>query len=584
MPEELLDLDTFKRLKSAVEYSRRELRPFREKRMEAMAQYVGMHYSNNASSVRVPMNLIEMACNIYIRYLAGRSPHVMVSTAESFLKASASDLELALNRINSDIDIEFSYRMAVLDSFFGLGIIKVGIDTGGYYEHENEEYDVETPFADFVSLDDWVHDTSAKVRRQCGFEGNRYRLPYEDVMESDLYDKKALDQLQPTDLDDAEGEEREEELSQNGNSPIDGDEFEDRVELIDLFLPRHKLLVTAAAHGEVDRPLRVVRWTGPRNGPFHVLSFSDVPGQIMPLAPAHLWLDLHELANRLMRKLGRQAERHKTILGYRGGAADDAQRIVQAEDGETIRMDQPGEAREYTFGGPDQRNLAFTMLVKDLFSYQNGGLDTLGGLGASAGTLGQEELISSTASKRVQDMQGRVHTFMTGIQRSIASYVWTNPYLDVPVVKKHHSGLASVPFNYGPQHRRGSLPDYRINIQPYSFAAQTPESKLQTVTMFWERFVVPYLQMYAQQGVQVSIKRMAQIVGKLSNFDELEEILLMYGAGQNQQGGPSAQQPRQSPVTRRENIRINRSQATQQGQGAQMIQALMGKGMASANG
>lgn len=577
MANDLLDLDTFKRLKSAVDYSRRQLRPFREKRMEIMAQYVGMHYSNNASTVRVPMPLVEMACNIYLRYLAGRAPRVMVSTAEASLKSASADLEAALNQINDDIDIETSYRLSILDAFFGMGIMKVGIDVGGFYRAGDEDVEVESPYADYVSLDDWVHDTSAKTLKQAGFVGNRYRVNYDDVMESDLYDKRALDKLQPTDKSDDDGEQREEELSAASTSAIDDDEFEDHVELIDLFLPRQKLLVTAAAHGDIDRPLRVVPWTGPRGGPFHTLGFSDVPGQIMPLAPGHLWLDVHDLANRLMRKLGRQAERHKTVLGYRGQSADDAGRITDAEDGQSILMDDPGGAKEFTYGGPDQRNLAFTMLLKDLFSYHNGGLDVLGGLGASAGTLGQEELISSTASKRIQDMQGRVHTYMTKIQRSIGFYAWTNPFVNVKTTKKHRSGLVQIPFTYGPEHRKGNLLDHRINIQPYSFAAQTPESKLQTVSMFWERFIVPYLSMYAQQGIQPSIRKLAEIVGKLSNFDELEEVLLMYGAPsmQQQPGGGAPQKPGMSPVTRRINERVNRSEGTAAGRGVQTLQALL---------
>jgi hypothetical protein len=582
MPDRLLDLDTYQRLKGAVRFSQRELRQYRTKRMEIISQYVGRHYSENGSTVRVPMNLIEIAINIYLRYLASHAPRSMVGTEAMLMKPVAYELELLLNQTNQEVDLEYHARMAVLDAMFCMGILMVGVSSGGYSHIGDEQVEVETPFADFVSMDDWVHDSNAKVLPHAGFMGNRFQVPYREVMESDVYDPRALEKLEPTEKgDDESGEDREEDLSHSNSASTDGDEFEEMVELRNLYLPQRKVFIVADAEMKLDRPLLERPWTGPKHGPYNILSFADVPGQIMPLAPGHLMMDLHDLANRLMRKLGRQAERQKTVLGYSSTAADDAKRTVDAEDGEAIKMDNPGLTRDFSFGGVDQRNLAFTMMLKDLFSYSNGGLETLGGLGTAAGTLGQEEIINQNASLRMQHMQGRVHNWLTRVQRSLAYYLWSNPVISKKLVKAGKNPGLNVPFEWTPDRRMGTLEDYSISIQPYSYAEQTPSKKLQTVTMFWERFVGPYLPLLQQAGVQPNVRALLRIVAKYAQMDELEELLIMNGGPPPgiSEGGPAGSAP---PVTKRTHERVNRgSSSTPEGKQAMMLEALLTKDMGS---
>ena len=56
-------------LSAAVGYSRRQLRVFRDKRLELLREYVGKHYSDNGAAKKVPVNLLELAMNIYLNCL-----------------------------------------------------------------------------------------------------------------------------------------------------------------------------------------------------------------------------------------------------------------------------------------------------------------------------------------------------------------------------------------------------------------------------------------------------------------------------------------------------------------------------------
>jgi len=82
--------------------------------------------------------------------------------------------------------------------------------------------------------------------------------------------------------------------------------------LWDVWLPKEGLLVTMADQSG-GPALRIVPWEGPEHGPFLLLGFDVVPGNIMPVAPGAHLLGLARLLNRMMRKLGDQADRQKIV-------------------------------------------------------------------------------------------------------------------------------------------------------------------------------------------------------------------------------------------------------------------------------
>ncbi|MEN6306259.1 MAG: hypothetical protein ABFD91_00765 [Anaerohalosphaeraceae bacterium] len=565
-----------KRLREAICYSRRKLMPFRQQRYDAIRQYVGFHYSDDGTSDRVPVNLLELAVNIYTQQMAARAPKALVQTRFGVLKPMAADFELALNHLIREIRLGQTFRLAVIDALFSMGIVKTGLERRASVEIAGYLHDVGQPFAEVVSLDNWVHDTTATRLEQCQFMGDRYRLPLELVKESKAFKNTGNLQATVKTAYNESGDTKAESLSHGMET--DPDEFKDHVELWDIWLPFENLLVTIPAEGE-GKPLQIIEWDGPETGPYKILSFSEVPGNIMPLAPSALWMDLHDLANRLFRKLGRQAERQKTVLGVQAGSEDDGDRIVRANDGEALKMDNPDRAREYRFGGIDQPSLAFLLQVKDLFVYLGGNLDSLGGLSPMADTLGQDQLLAQNASKRVADMQDRVIEFSKEVICDLGFYLWNDPLIELPLTKTVPGfDHLSVPVTFDAESREGDFLDYNVEIEPFSMQHQTPQMKLQALVQVFQQFLAPYAPMMAEQGIGINFEALLSIIAKYTNVSELEDILEFAAPPSTYKPGMVGQPPQKmrAPVTRHISERVNRPGATRQGKDAALMQTLLG--------
>lgn len=568
-----------KRLRSAIEWSFRKLKPFREKRKEIIEQFVGMHYGDNGVSKPVPLNLLALALRIYQRSLVARNPRVMADTEYLQLKPKAYDLELAGNHLLKKINIAKSLRQLVQESLISMGIMKVAMHAGGAVEIEGASYDVGQPYADVVTLEDWVHDMNARTFDEISFAGNRYRLPLEMVKESHLFDQAAVKGLQANDRSsdeiDSSKDDKAETLSTGAEEP---EEYHEMVDLWDIWLPRENLIVTLASNRE-GPPLRVVEWSGPECGPFHILSFEDVPSNVIPKPPAADWLDIHITTNRLLRKLIDQAERQKTILGFQAQAVKDAERTVKVSDGEVMKMDFPDKTREFRFGGIDAPNAAFFLQLKELFSYSASNLDTLGGLGAQADTLGQEQLLTSSTNKQISEMQDRFAEFTGKVVRDLLWYLWDDPLIEIPLVKRL-PGFESVAVEsqFTPESRSGSFLDYNIDIQPYSMQHQTPEMRFQAIREIVGEFVLPVLPMLQQQGMDLNWESLLRKIGHYRDIIDLEELIVFRGPPAY--GGQPVQPPQvPKPMkTTRENVRINKSVGTRQGNDAAMMQTLMAQG------
>lgn len=568
------------RLVKARDGSRKALQSFRENRLTALRSFVGHHYSEDGSTTCTPINLIELAASIYTRALAPKPPRLLVKTAHAPLKSQATLLSMAVNHLADAIDLQSTYRRAVADALFGMGIIKVGLCAYPTAPLEGFRHAQGQPYLDNVDADDWVHDMSARRYESVGFAGNRYRLPFEAVQQAEQFDPAVRAKLTPTAITSTnpEGDERSTVLSQGDLG--DDDEFEDHVELWDLWLPQDKLLVTLAAEGP-EEPLRVIEWDGPAFGPFRLLCFEEVPGQILPLPPVALWRDLHDTGNIIFSKLKDQAERQKTIVGYAGAAAKDAERLVSARDGEAILMNNPERIKEYRFGGADNIGLAFLLQVKDLFSWFAGNLDALGGLSPQADTLGQDQLLNANASKRLSAMEEVTSLFELGGMRDLAWYLFTDPLIDLPMTKRIPGTSIEVPVSYRAEDRSGDFLDYNFQLVPYSQAEQTPAQRLQTLQQVFAAFIAPFAGQLQQQGHNIDFEALLKLVGQLTNMPEFEEFLQFADSGQTPDWpGPVGQPPTKSPVTTRNYVRTNRSGATRAGKD----QALMGMLMTSGKG
>jgi len=575
------------RLRESLSVSRRRLEPFRRRHKRSVEQYVGLHYADDGAEAPVPVNLMELALNIYERHLAARPPQVAVYTKNGKFRPAGLKLESVANRSLKDFSVHQSIRRCVRSALLSMGIAKVGTKVTGEYEEGGFSFASTAPYVEQVLLDDWVHDMTARSMNEVDYCGNRYRASLEEVKADKSFNRKLTEKLQQHEFDEfnEEGDERIHTISQ-GYGGAEG-EFIPKTELWEIWLPHDKLLVTLSDQ-EGTGVLRTVEWEGPDNrlGPFHPLWFSEVDGQSMPLSPAMLWTELHDTVNGLYRKMVRQARRGKIIGVTRGDDTEDAERIRRTSDGEIVAVDNPDAVQEKALGGIDQRSFGFMVHTKDLFSWMAGNLEALGGLGPQSDTASQDAMLLQSSSRRISALQDAVTAWTQRILSDFCFWLWEDPlqsystHYEVP-------GLGVLENPLTPQIRdTHKIYEHEVSIQPYSMQFQTPSMRLSAINSIVTGIILPSMPLMQQQGLGLDMKALLKIMSKYSDLPELEELVTDLGSGgmgmdpgeMSGEETPSTQQPRQAATTHRVNERVSRSGGTREGSDRALVASLMGGG------
>lgn len=560
----------FTKLQESIEWSLRQLQKPRENRLDAIKEFVGMHYSEGGSIVRQPVNLLELAITIYVRQLAARSPRILITAKNSALQPFARNMELALNQVPDEVGLGDTLHRCVMEAMFSFAVVKVGICS---VDKDRLGYEYGEPFVDLVSIGNYFCDMSADNRKLIQYEGNDYWMDLDTARE--MYEGKASDiEPDPHTLVSDQGEKKAQSVSVNEGASVYGD----RVHLRDVWLPLERKMLTYGIKSK--RQFRVIEWDGPERGPYHVLGYSPVPDNLLPLPPVALWRDLSELANTVFRKLGRQAEAKKTVAGFPGGKDDVVEAFKSARDGDGIRTDGI-RPENIAVGGIDQGSLAFFLQVVDKFNYFAGNIDALGGLSPQSDTATQDKMLSDAASSRVRFMADQTIEFAKGICKSLAWYEWTDPVRKRLIQKPIKGTDISLELTWSKKTRKGDFLDYNFDIDVYSMQDDSPSIKLQKIAMALERFVVPFMPQIEMQGGQLDFQGLLELVSRLSNTPELAEIIRFQMPMEQPQvqGNPNPQAAAKPAHTTRTYERVNRPGATRHGKDDVMSRFLMGSGV-----
>ena len=559
------------KLVASISWSERNLEFPKRKRLQSIRQVIGYHYMEGGNEFRVPVPMLALATQIYIRLLTPKNPRCLINTSDPSLKPTAANLELAVNQIPKEIYLSDTIRKMVMEALFSVGVVKIGIyEVGTQLGHK-----VGKTFVDNVSLDNYFLDMSAKSFDEIDYEGNQYWRDYDEVMDSDWLPKKVRDELKPDEytLVGPAGEPRAEEISSDESA----DQYRDRVWLRDLWLPKEGLLITMTTN--TNTFLKAVEWEGPKCGPYVKLGFIDVPGNLLPMPPVSLWRDLHELSNKIFRKIGQQAEDAKSVQAFQGGDEESVNNYKAAKDGEGIRYTGAAPITLST-PGVDAKSLAFYLQCRDLFSYFAGNLDSLGGLGNQAPTLGQDKLLNLSASAQMADMSDRVAETVKEIFQALAFYEWGDP-TSKRVLDKPIPGLEgkSLPVKWNHQSKRGNFEAYKLDIDVYSLQDNSPGARLQKLQLMLKEFVMPFMQQIQQGHGTVDIKKILELAGKYSDFPEIQEIVKFAEKSQDQM--QQQQQGGQPADTSHTSVRVGQPGQSREGGDQQMMQTLMGPSIGS---
>lgn len=558
-------------------------------------QYVGNHWSEDGTSESVPLNLISLYVSVVGRNLIAKNPRVMLSIFDRSLKPTVSAMQAWANKEIEHMQLQNTLQRVVVDALFSIGILKVALATPAESASVAWSLRAGEPFCERVDLDDFVFDVHARDFSEVGYIGHRYRVPLDVVKDSKIYSRARKDLSPATDqLYNAEGDERISVMGR-GMYGSDSEEYEDFVDLWEVYLPRHRVVLTLAddqlvgamasvKEGNETEPLRQQTWLGPDLGPYHILGYGVVPGNPMPKAPVQDQMDLHLEANKTYRKLLRQIGRMKEITLVEGNAMEDAERYKNANDGEMIPCRRAEGIKTVVSNGQAiQQVLLIATELKNLFSFMGGNLELLGGSGPQSKTAAQDELLNQNAGAGMADKQDRTVAFTASVLKALCWYWWHDPYK----VQRSTHNLPSLPEmkilrQITPQMRKmGRFEDLDIQVDPYSMKHSTPETKLAALNQVVQTIVLPMMQLLQQQGRSFDINAYLGKVAQYLDMPDLAEIVTIsdppaQDAGAGGSGGEGSTTP---PETTRNYVRESRPGRTQGGNDMDLKNRLMGQNM-----
>lgn len=554
----------YPRLFQAMRTCRRILLPYREERLHAVRQMAGAHYSEGGAEFKVPVNLIYKYVQVMSRSLIPNCPRVMLSTRRKDSQPAVSAMQEWVNQQLIQGYVDKKLERWVTDALFSVGIMKVALGTPADAALSGYKDPAGIPFMEVVDLDDFVFDVGAKTFEHATYIGHRYRVPLNVAEKLSYFNSEARKSLEGASSPDdyrinQEGDDR---IGVIGTGWQGGEirDYEQMVDLWEIYIPRLKKICTFPSnHGGVPDadavPLREQEWVGPPCGPYHFLSFMNVPGNAMPSSPIHQLIDLHEFVNHGYRKLVNQMQRQKEVLPVRGGQVDDAKNLVQASDGEAFGCDNADAIRPVSYGGPNQVNANFTVHLEDMFNKQAGNLDLIAGSAPQSKTVGQDKLLAAGANATVQDMQ---QTTTREVAKILEAYCWYWWYHPQQVMKSQRSlpGLPDVsiernlyPGNYQPPpgqagvlKREGRFEDLQVRVDPYSMVYRSPAERLQFLFTMFDKFA-PLMGLLNQQGIFMDIQFLVKKVAEYADEPDITNLFTVNDPTQPPTGPEDQSQP-----------------------------------------
>jgi hypothetical protein len=566
--------DEFIRLNKSIEWSNMQMQPFRDERIESVEKFAGSHYgkcdkTGEGEVVTVtPTNFLSLAVCVHVRKLVPRAPRAMCTTTLQHIRPDVNTFELAVNQVPREIRLTDTLRRAAAEMLFSMCILKVGLADSG--DVQGQEYG--STFVDNITIDNYFWDMSAKTLDEIQYEGNDYWAIYDDVKSAKWMPKGLAKELKP----DAYTTVKEDGSDRADSISVDTDPvvYRDRIHLRDVWLPDKKMVVTYAVTQK--KLLRVVKWKGPKNGPYYKKWFIDIPGNLMPGAPVQIWQDMHDLGNVLFRKLADQADSEKTVAGFPGGQEEDAVNHRKCPDGGAMALS-GGTPTKIATGGVNGKTLAFFLQTRDLFSYFAGNLDSLAGLGAMSDTVGQDQLMSASANAQISGMADRMSELIRDVFEAIAWYELNDPIRIRTVEKRIPGTKLVVPVEWNREKRkRFKFEMVDINVDVYSLQDDSPSAMFQKLRILMQEFAIPLEPLMRAAGGTLNAEEIWRSACKYIGAEELADIYTFMEPQPGQEQGGDQEQGMPQNTTRTYE-RVNKS-----GQGASgnsgMMQALMSEG------
>lgn len=475
------------------------------------------------------INLIDRGVFTIVPYLIEGNPRIMVETLVGNLRPWAYTTQLALNFLINKMKLADRVFIPVaINSMFGAGITRTFSQYDRVISLEDEIIKIGTPVIKVIHDSDYIGDPAAKSRDDFILEGDIYKLPTEyakDLFAGKVNGMQVADYIQPDcKLNSLMKNYSPEEISSPDFDP-NRLSLRDYTTFIDIYLYDEGTTVTIMPDGQKAVILREVEEDGPEGTPYDYLGYKYFPGTTSPIPPAWAWHDLDVTMNILAKTAREQAEAQKDIIVTTAGNKDLAGKATNAKNLDVIiaKSASRDDLQKISLGGVNPDNYNWMGFAEQEFTKTGANPDVLGGRGAQAPTLGQEQMVFQNASRIVNNMYTRWHEFMTSVIRKLAWRVWTDPTVYIPVINEI-PGVGDLPIVFSQADRVGDYYDFVFNLIPYSTQRTSPEVKYQKLMGFMTQWVLPTYQFAAMQGAELDVPTVTRILSDYLGFENFNQF------------------------------------------------------------
>lgn len=525
-------------------------------RARFLRQIVGRFFVANQLADREdrkysPINQFKRATKALVANLAFRNPKVKIASTRLDYKNFADGLQQSANHLIAKINLVSTIRLATLDALLFNGFVKTGIaSTDEWIEGENEDIVVGQPYAMRIDPDDMILDPMARAWDEQELIGHKIRVAVSDMIKSGIVTKaEAEAETLPSSYfgNERQGGDTAEGLTGDRYAARYSVEIERYIDIMELYLPRAgKIITMPYRRDEVQTKfLHVADYEGPERGPYHKLGFFPVPHNLTDSAPGGDLYDMHILNSRIARKIARQAERNKRVLAYTDAAQEDANEIAQADDGETVRVNNLEELKEFQLGGTGDDAYKWFGFVSQLFNQVSGTDQLLGqpsvGGEQDKGTATAFEGQQANQSVLLADMTESVLNFTKEITTDLAYYLYTDPLLEHGWVKeKVFLDPMGVPHRiseqtmFQPGDDRGEWFFYNLDVKPYSMSQYDPRSSGTAHQQFFTNTIPAVAQAAQLLGPGFDTGQALIIAAQEAGIDDVDQFVHLDAMQQHQ--------------------------------------------------
>ena len=534
-----------------VRKGRERLSAFREMRVKTIKAYVGPHYDKGSDNVgSESLNMIFNAVRVLVPTIVLNFPKHTITSPYLAAKDYAHLLGLALEQHDKKINIRDTYRRVIVDAMFTLGILKTGLaQSDSVYAIDDQQWiSSGEVYTEAVDFDDWVVDPRCREHmfRDARFMGHRLVVPRSMLLDSGLYDNDLVERLPSADSP-TKQQTKAEEISKRHIEPSELSDFEDDVEIFEIWVPSANAIVTVPGDDEsFDDYLRVTDYYGVKEGPYTLLSFTPaVPGNPLPIPLTSVWYDLHMLGNMMAKKIIDQAQRQKSIVAYKRSAADDMDEVKNAGDGEAVAVDDPSAVAALNLGGQLNSNEAHMNQLMNWFNMMAANPEQIGGQQVQANSATAANILQQNANVGLADMKDMVYVMAADEARKRAWFFHTDPLMKIPLVERQKMppqlimGPMGMPIVQPPtqqevqviltpEARNGDFMDFTFRIQPESMGRLDSKTRLQQEIQFATQ-IMPAVMTAAQVamglGIPLNAVELMIRMGRDMGLEDLDEII-----------------------------------------------------------